>query len=93
MAARDREEAGCDVGGHDRQRSPVGIPHEELVAPHDRHDVADEDRPCAGERVSREARAVVLNDRGQRRRERDGRALAAGRIGGWTTARRGVADG
>ena len=78
MAARDREQAWSDVGGHDRERGPVGIPHEEPVAPHDRHDVADEDRPGASERVCREARAVLLDDSSERGRERDVRDLAVG---------------
>ena len=78
VAARDREQARCDVGGHDRERGAVSIPHEEPVAPQDRHDVADEDRPGAGERVPGEARGVVLDDPSERGRERDGRDLAVG---------------
>ena len=78
MPARNREQAGCDVGGHDRQRGPVGIPHKELVAPHDWHDVGDEHWPCASERVSCQARAVVCDDCGQRGREREGRCFAVG---------------
>ena len=93
VAARDREQARRDVGGHDRERGPVGIPHEEPVAPQDRHDVADEDRPGASERVSREACAVFLDDRSQRGRARDGRCSPSGSIGGRTATRNGVADG
>ena len=78
MAARDREQTRCDIGGHDRQRGAVRIPHEEPVAPQDWHDVADEDRPGASERVSSEARAVVLDDSSERGRERDVRGLAVG---------------
>ena len=91
VASRHGEEARRDAGGEEREDRPVGIPHEQLVATQDRHDIADHDRPGAGERVARQAGGVFFDDRGQRGRTGDSGDVAVGldRWPGGSAQRRG----
>ena len=94
MASRHGEEARRDVGAKEWEGRPVGIPHEQLIATQDRHDVADHDRPGAGERVACEAGGVFLDDR-LVSAAAPGTSVTSpsGSIGGRTAARSGVEDG